>query len=464
MQVWSLEIPVGTFAIDIASLCVLLIMGTLLRRYVPLFQRFLLPNNIIGGFIGVILVHILVDIYQTPYFLGVSDRMGAYVYHLLALTMIAVGLTQKRTNVGKEPVLMGMMFVLVYLIQALIGMVIAFGFIYTIMPDLFAGFGLLMPLAFGMGPGISYSIANNWEQYGFVDGGITGLTLSVVGLLMVYIPGVMLVRYHISKGKAENLKDENVTPEIKKGILNKENRPPAGYLTTSTEAIDASSFHMAIIGLTYALTFLATRGLENFLISVGAENEVSTLWSFHFIIGTILALFVRFIVDRLNIGHLIDEGLMNRSANLFVDFMITTSIVAISIGVVYSYLLPLIVSTLIIPTATYFVVKYVADKYFSTHIYERFVAVVADVIGTIQSALILLRILDPKFKTSISIDIVYASGVALVIGFPLLILINAPINFFRDSMLTGFWYVTLAMLVYLILLLFGIRLYMNNSR
>ena len=464
MQVWSLEIPVGTFAIDIASLCVLLIFGTILRRYIPLFQRYLLPNNIIGGFIGLFLVHILVEMYPTPYFMGVSDRMGAYVYHLLALTMIAVGLTQKRTSVGREPILMGMTFVMIYLVQALIGMGVTFALIYTIMPDLFAGFGMLMPLGFGMGPGISYSIANNWEQFGFVDGGVTGLSIAVAGLLAVYIPGIILVRKHIAAGKASNLKDNSsVTDEIKRGILKKENRPAAGYLTTATEAIDSSSFHMAIIGLTYALTYLAARGIELLLISAGAENEVSTLWSFHFIIGTVLALIVRFIIDRAGIGHLIDEGSMTRSANLFVDFMITTSIVAISFSVVYNYLIPIILCSILVPVTTYIIVKKVSYSFFKTHTYEYFVAIAADVIGTIQSSLILLRILDPKFKTTISIEIVYASGVALIAGFPLLVLINAPINFFKDDIITGFWYVTVAMLMYLVMILLAIRFYMKNG-
>jgi hypothetical protein len=48
----------------------------------------------------------------------------------------------------------GLIFIMVYLVQAIIGMAIAFALIYTIMPDLFAGIGLLPPLAFGMNPGL----------------------------------------------------------------------------------------------------------------------------------------------------------------------------------------------------------------------------------------------------------------------------------------------------------------------
>src|SRR5690625_7483662 len=66
----------------------------------------------------------------------------------------------------------GIIFICVYLVQAILGLLIAFLLIYTLFPDLFAGIGLLAPLAFGMNPGIAYSIGQNWVQYGFTDGEI----------------------------------------------------------------------------------------------------------------------------------------------------------------------------------------------------------------------------------------------------------------------------------------------------
>jgi len=106
-----------------------------------------------------------------------SERLGAYVYHLLALMFIAVGLRAPGKMRGMTSVKFGLIFIIVYLIQALAAMAIAFTLIYSFMPDLFAGIGLMAPLAFGMNPGIAFSIGQNWELYGFEDGGIVGLTM-----------------------------------------------------------------------------------------------------------------------------------------------------------------------------------------------------------------------------------------------------------------------------------------------
>jgi len=56
-------------------------------------------------------------------------------------------------------------------------------------------------------------------------------------------------------------------------------------------------------------------------------------------------------------------------------------------------------------------------------------------------------VLDPQLKSPVSHDLVYGSGLALALGFPLLLLINAPVNRFED-MGAGFAAVSLALLVY----------------
>ena len=41
--------------------------------------------------------------------------------------------------------------------------------------------GTLLPLGFGMGPGIAYSIGQSWSNYGFEEGAMVGLTISAIG-------------------------------------------------------------------------------------------------------------------------------------------------------------------------------------------------------------------------------------------------------------------------------------------
>ncbi|NBC65864.1 MAG: hypothetical protein GVY07_09455 [Bacteroidetes bacterium] len=447
MSSWTLDITAGKFFLDFAWMGVLLVFATYLRSKVTILQKYLIPANLLAGTLGLILgANVLGWIDLT------SDRLGTYVYHLLALLFIALSLRAPKSKMGLSSVRFGLIFISVYLVQAIIGLLIAFLLIYTFIPDLFAGIGLLPPLAFGMNPGIAYTIGTNWEQFGFVSGGIVGLTFSACGFLVAYTFGIWLVRRGIKKGRATYINtDEELPDEVKKGILDKPKVNEDEKITTSPENIESFSFHIGLIGFTFVLTYLVVILMEWGLISVGAENEVTTLWSFHFIIAAIVALFVRKIMDTTKASRVIDDTTMTRCSNLFMDFMIVASVAAISLVVVMQYWLPLLAISILVTIATWLVIQYMTRDAFKQFEFERFATIFGNMTGTLQSALVLLRIVDSGMKSPASYNLVYGSGLALVFGFPLLLLINAPVHYFDDPT-EGFWMVLFALIGYLMLL------------
>lgn len=447
MSSWTLDITAGNFFLDFAWMGVLLVIATYLRSKVSILQKYLIPANLLAGTLGLILgANVLGWIDLT------SDRLGTYVYHLLALLFIALSLRAPKSKMGLSSVRFGLIFITVYLVQAIIGLLIAFLLIYTFIPDLFAGIGLLPPLAFGMNPGIAYTIGTNWEQFGFASGGIVGLTFSACGFLVAYTFGISLVRRGIKKGRATYIKKEEELPdEVKKGILDEPKANEDEKITTSPENIESFSFHIGLIGFTFILTYLVVTLMEWGLISVGAENEVTTLWSFHFIIAAIVALFVRKIMDSTKASRVIDDTTMTRCSNLFMDFMIVASVAAISLVVVVQYWLPLLAISILVTIATWWVIQYMTRDAFKQFEFERFATIFGNMTGTLQSALVLLRIVDSGMKSPASYNLVYGSGLALVFGFPLLLLINAPVHYFDDPT-EGFWMVLFALIGYLMLL------------
>ncbi|MDR9366636.1 MAG: hypothetical protein RI575_14965 [Balneolaceae bacterium] len=447
MSSWTLDITAGNFFLDFAWMGVLLVIATYLRSRVSILQKYLIPANLLAGTLGLILgANVLGWIDLT------SDRLGTYVYHLLALLFIALSLRAPKSKMGLSSVRFGLIFISVYLVQAIIGLLIAFLLIYTFIPDLFAGIGLLPPLAFGMNPGIAYTIGTNWEQFGFESGGIVGLTFSAFGFLVAYTFGIWLVRRGIKKGRATYIKtDDELPDEVKKGILDEPKANEDEKITTSPENIESFSFHIGLIGFTFILTYLVVTLMEWGLISVGAENEVTTLWSFHFIIAAIVALFVRKIMDTTKASRVIDDTTMTRCSNLFMDFMIVASVAAISMVVVVQYWLPLLAISVLVTIATWGVIQYMTRDAFKQFEFERFATIFGNMTGTLQSALVLLRIVDSGMKSPASYNLVYGSGLALVFGFPLLLLINAPVHYFDDPT-EGFWMVLFALIGYLMLL------------
>lgn len=457
MGSWTLDIIAGELFLDFAWMGVLLILGTWLRSKVPILQKYLIPANLIAGVIGLIVGANLLGWIDLT-----TDRLGAYVYHLLALLFIALGLRAPRNSIGLSSIKFGMIFLSVYLVQAIVGLIIAFLLFYTLMPELFVGIGFLPPLAFGMNPGIAYSIGSNWEQYGFANGGVVGLTFSAVGFLVAYTAGIALVRNGIKSGKATFIVQGTELPEdVRKGILSKPEANSEEKITTSPENIESLSFHLGLVGSTFILTYIIVKMMETGLMYVGAENEVSTLWSFHFIFAAMIALLVRRVLDSTGSSRLIDDRTMTRCSNLFMDFMIVASVAAISLVVVAHYWIPLLLISVAVALTTWALILAMTRDAFNEYVFERYTAIFGNMTGTLQSALVLLRIVDSGMKSPVSYNLVYGSGFALVFGFPLLILINAPMHYF-DDMIQGFWVVLFALIAYQFIIAIG-WIYLKKS-
>ena len=447
MSSWTLELTAGEFFLDFAWMGLLLVLATWMRSKIPVFQTYLIPANLIAGALGLIVGANLLGWIDLT-----SARLGTYVYHLLALLFIALSLRAPRKKIGLSSIKFGLIFIFTYLVQAIVGLLIAFLLFYTILPDLFVGIGFMPPLAFGMNPGIAYSIGTNWEQFGFEHGGIVGLTFSAVGFLVAYTVGIGLVRRGIRQGRAAyHQADTELSDDVKRGIPAKPVANTSEKITTSSENIESFSFHIGLIGATFILTYGIVHLMALGLIKVGAEQEVTTLWSFHFIFAAIIALFVRKILDGTGASQLINDTTMTRCSNLFMDFMIVASVAAISLVVVVQYWIPLLTISVAVAFATWFLISYLTNDAFRDFAFERFAAIFGNMNGTLQSALVLLRIVDSGMKSPASYNLVYGSGLALVFGFPLLLLINAPVHYF-DDIVQGFWVVLFALIAYLILL------------
>jgi glutamate:Na+ symporter, ESS family len=447
MSSWTIDISAGEFFLDFAWLGLLLVAATALRWKVPFFQKYLIPANLIAGALG-----LFIGMNGLQWIDLTSDRLGVYVYHLLALLFIALGLRAPKKRLGISSIKFGLIFLAVYLVQAIVGLLIAFALFYSFMPELFVGIGFLPPLAFGMNPGIAYTIGDNWAQFGFESGGIVGLTFAAIGFLVAYTAGIWLVRRGINRGQAAYIESgRELSEDIKTGIIGRPRPNKRERITTSSESIESLTFHIGLIGFTYIVTYLVMKAMEHGLMAVGAENEVSTLWSFHFIFAAIFAIAIRKMMDNLRISKIVDDATMTRCSNLFMDFMIVASVAAISFVVIAVYWVPLLVISIAVAVVTGAVVWMMTSNAFAEYRLERFAAIFGNMTGTLQSALVLLRILDPKMKSPVSFNLVYGSGFALVFGFPLLLLINAPVHYFDDTV-QGFWMVLAALMVYLLLI------------
>jgi len=447
MNAWELSLDFKDVVLDFAWLSLFLIFGTILRRYGKFFQKFLIPNNIIAGCIGLILGPEIIKLIPLN-----GDRLGMYVYHLLAITFVAVGLRKKKSQWGKGPLSKALANLSGIIIQGIIGLAVSFLFIYTVRPDLFPAIGLLLPLGFGNGPGLAYALGNSWEKFGFVGGGDVGLTFAAIGYLFAYFIGIILIYRGIKNRETRLVKGlDSITEDMKRGVIKEDEPRVAGYLTLSTEAIEPLAFQIATIGIVYLFTYWIVWNLTNFMERVSAGGFVPTVWSFHFLIALLIALSVRKILDFTKKSYLLDKGLMNRLAGVSVDYLVVAAICAISLKIVWMYWAPILLMSVFGALATYYMLRFVCWRAFDDFHFERFIALWGELTGTLNSALVLLRVTDPEFETPVAEDMVYGSGIGLFLGMPVLILLTVPMNFFNNQ-LYGYWIVFGLIIAYLLLI------------
>lgn len=463
MTVWEFNISIGDFVLDFAFLSTLLIFGFVCRRFVPFFQNYLIPSSLIAGFTGLLIGPEILSLLDFD-----TERMAVYLYHLLALTFIGIGLQGTGEKRSKGAIHVGFMFIMSYLLQITVGLGVALTIVYLFNPDLVAAVGMLLPLGFGMGPGIAYSIGQSWSSYGFPEGASAGLTIAAMGFLIAYFSGMIIVNRGLKKGKSELLSGKaSLSREIRTGIIETKPLPEAGKLQFFGGAIEPLAFHIGMIGLLYLLTYLVTYGIELLMRAGGIEKEIATLWGFHFIIANLLALGCRKVMNSFKAGYLIDYGLMNRLTGSLTDYMITAAIMAISLSMAWAYMIPISIICILGATVTYFAIKFASYRTFEELNFERFVGVYGEMTGNISSGLALVRVMDPAFKTPVAQDLGLGSGVALLLGFPLLIVINMPFTRFNGE-LYGYWIVLGICWVYLAIIFllwkrFGFGKYKANK-
>ena len=416
---WEIIIQMGIIAI-------VLLLSTILRRKVRFIRNSLLPTAVLGGFI--------LFIARAVGFNLSSEFLEILVYHGIALGFIAMSLripdrseANKGSMTGAKT---GAMIIGSYLIQAIIALIISIGLAYTIKPDMFKAAGILLPMGFGQGPGQANNIGSMYEMEGFIKGRNYGLSLAASGYLVACIVGVTVINYLSKKGKVKKLDFEEVSGSVTVDTFQDENEIPI------SESVDRFSIQMALVLIVYLATYLLTWGVTSFLDTYlpGVGATINTLlWGFNFIIGSALAMLTRGLFKKLRKSKVMtrqyqNNYLLNRISGFFFDIMIIAGIAAIDILDLRGLWLPFILMVVAGAAVTWFYLRWVCKKVYRGFYYEGLLGMFGMMTGTISSGVMLIREIDPEYKTPAANQLVIGSSFAIVLGIPMLVFIALAIR------------------------------------
>jgi glutamate:Na+ symporter, ESS family len=430
-------------------LSLFLAIATVLKARFRFFKKYIIPTSIIAGLVGILLGPEVLKL--VPF---TEENLGNLVYHLMAIGFIALTLKDRDSRKNTDSVKTGAFIVSTYLVQGIVGFGLSLVFAYTLFPDLFPPFGLLLPLGFGQGPGQAFSIGSQWEALGFSHGGNIGLTIAALGFLWASIPGVIFMNVLIKRKKLKPW-DTDDSPSIQS--ITESSKP--GDIPLS-DSIDKITVQLFLIGTIYLLTYLTLKGATALLSPLGTFGQTMSqlLWGFHFIIGTVYAMAARVIYDLLKKKKVIVQSypnnyLLQRISGACFDYMVAASIAAISLYTLWEFLVPIMVITTVGGLVTMFYVVYISKRLYNKFILEYILALYGMLTGTISTGLALLKEVDTGFKTQVAENLVLGSAAGLALGFPLLIILNIPAVGYVKNDPIMYLYTLLALGLYLIFLL-----------
>ena len=423
-SLWNIIIQLGLIAGAILA-------ANALRTKVRAIRQAMMPVAVMAGFLLLILKY--VGIVHID-----AEIMEILVYHGIALGFIAMSLRvpDKTANRKDRAALKsGAIIVSTYMVQALTGLAISMLLGFTLMPGLFKAAGILLPMGYGQGPGQANNVGTSYQNLGFAGGRSFGLAIAAAGYLCACIVGVILLNVLARRGSVSGKKKEN-DDHLEVDFFQAKNELPV------SDSIDRLSVQLAMVLVTYAVTFFATWGLTSGLsaISEGLGKTLNTLlWGFNFIIGSAIAILLRALLEKGRRAGIIvrqyqNNYLLNRISGFFFDIMIVAGISSINIEDLSGLWLPFVLIAVAGGVVTWLFLKKVCKWAYPDYYYEGLISMYGMMTGTISSGILLLREIDSDLRTPAANNLVSGSSVGIILGAPVLVLVSLAA---KSDLMTG---------------------------
>ena len=414
---------VWSFMVQFGLLLLFLMLGNILRRTIPLFRKCLVPSALLGGTL-MLVINVIGK--QFGFYLVDNRLMQVITYHCLAIGFAAMTLkTEKSTHkTNKTHVLeFGALQGGTYMLQAFVGLGITLVlFLLTRYGEQIISYvcGLVLPLAFGQGPGnaLSWDINfTNTPAAQFAGNGSFGLSLASIGFVVASVLGILYINIYKKRGE---LFVRKARPAGE--IIDQTN--PNGDEIPDNESVDKFTLQAGFVALAYALSF-------GFMCLLGVLSDFtnSIAWGFNFLWASLAAMLIKAVVSRLRRHNLmnrvyINNYQMDRISGFSFDLMIVAGVAAIEINDIKNYILPVVILSVVGAVITYIYIRKVTKECFPGFEHEMFLMSFGTLTGTASNGVILMKEADPGLRTPTSSLYILSNFPAMVMIAPLLFLLG----------------------------------------
>ena len=438
----------------LVQFCILataLLLGNLLRTNIPFLKKSLLPSALLGGVLLLIFKAIpgCREIINKP-------MMEIVTYHALGLGFVALALKNNKIESKSSPMKVietGALTASTYVIQGIVGLLVSIPF-FLFGRKIFYAAGLLLPMGYGQGPGQALNIGKiytGWAANPIAEGqqpmdfagADFGLSIAAVGFIVGSLIGVIYMNILRRKGKLSSKKIEEAQVNKLEDYEGKGEIPDA-------ESIDKLSVQICMVLFVYFLVYLFTNWIQGMdLGNFGTNTLKPLLWGFNFLLGTLFGVLFKNILNRFKKVKIvrreyINNYMLNRIGGFCFDIMIVAGTAAISFDEFGKFMLPFIIICTLGAAVTFVYVLWICKHLYPDYKYEGFFSMFGMLTGTASNGIILLREIDPKFETPAANNLVLQALAAVVLGFPVLLLVGIAPQSLQSTWITlgvlvAFW-------------------------
>ncbi len=389
---------------SLSFLSILLIVGTLLRAKIKLFQNLFLPASVIGGFIGLIIVQTSIIPIPFDWVRTYSLLPGILIIPIFASIPLGMSISKSNMLTSFPNIIKCFgIFQAVAMTQCIIGY--GTNLLYSRLKpeiELYRTFGYELSAGFSGGHGLAAATGKLLEGFGVpyweVAQGIA-MTTATVGLIGGIVFGIIFINIAVRKKNTSILKEPNDIPIESKLGFNKNINSQAsiGRETLMSSNIETIAFHLAII--------FSVCGLAYIILDLVRKTNITGLsvlpvWTYSMIIMFILNI----IIGKLKMDWIVDSKLKSRITGSLSDFAVVSAITSLPIKAVLQYIEPLIFMMILGFIVSYFMIFFMAKSLFKKNYFEYGIMLWGALTGVMITGITLLKICDNDYQSPVLKD------------------------------------------------------------
>lgn len=381
---------------------IMLCIGMILRAKIPFLRNMLVPASVIAGVLGIIFMNVLGGVginigTDTDMFTNIVNNLFTVSFISISLTTTPKGEGNSLKNTLKGTIGLGIVWCLLYALTPIVGAGVVSLLGKNVGMD--GIYGMLIQFAFCQGPGQSASYGALFEQFGWENASTVAILFSAIGFVVAFLVGIPFAKMGVKRGIAKNC--GKIDDTILKGYLRKEEQTEVMVKdTTCNSNIETLAFHFAIIGLCYVLAVGIAKVLSYIPGFLGTSMS-----GMMFMNGMYAAYIVRWILKKLKLDFLLENTLQSKITGWTADYLVVCAFMSVSVGIIMKWIVPIVVVCVVVTVVTAIVCFYFGRRFGGSNDFERTLGLYGTCTGTVPSGIALVRIVDPDFKTSTSVEL-----------------------------------------------------------